>query len=110
MRRLRLLLPIVCVVALAALAVAYRAKYGDWPGQGGPERLHWCGRNYLRDPSPSVSRRAASGLVSHPVFRAPPLVGRQVFASLAPTGVCAVTLYRHVGSDRYALYALSGGP
>jgi hypothetical protein len=99
----------VCVVAFAALAIPYRATYGNWPAQGGPARLHWCGRVYLRDPSRPVSRHTFSRLA--PVFRAPPLVGRQVFASVAPAGAaCPRVLYRREGSDRYALYALSGGP
>jgi hypothetical protein len=114
-------LPLLVLTAgfVALLSVAlYRNAYGNLPWQGLPERLGWCGRDYNSDHSPSrwTPRMSQGGV--HPAFRAPPIVGRQVFSDFSPeeierkrdaNEVCGLLLYVKSG-DEYMTYALSGGP
>jgi hypothetical protein len=101
-------------LAMAALSLGlYRDAYGNWPWNGPPERLSWCGRTYLHAPGTTEGPARL-----HAVFRSPPVVGRQVFATVTTEqaaqreragDVCEFTVYlREDGS--YAEYALSGGP
>jgi|tagenome__1003787_1003787.scaffolds.fasta_scaffold20962421_1 hypothetical protein len=121
-KRRWLLAALLTLVAVpVTLAVWYRATYANWPGQGPPERLHWCGRIYERGDGHAQSRRAVAG--SGPLypadFRAPPLIGHRVFSGYTaaearhrtPTGVgCGTVVLLKVARDRYVPYALLGGP
>ncbi len=99
------------VVGLALVLVlvigAYQARYASWPGQE-PARLHYCGRIYERG-----SRLTQLPEQKHPTFRAPPVVGSQVFtAKKTPCDYLAVDLriFRSLGSGDYRVYVLLGGP
>jgi hypothetical protein len=70
----------VFATCATALALAYRAAYTNWPWQGAPQRLSWCGRHYLRGGGPAKTKGAVASIPLHAVFRAPPLVGREVFS------------------------------
>jgi hypothetical protein len=100
---------VLLLVAAAGLTFAYRAAYGNFPWDGGPDRLRWCDRRYYLS---SPKERAARDRPLKPIFRAPPLIGSRVYAE-RPT--CegkrtVVALYRSVGDGEYAVYGLSGGP
>jgi hypothetical protein len=106
-RLLAFMLALALCVAALGLTVAYRAAYGNFPWDGGPDRVQWCGRRYYLDPGHVGADRPLT-----PIFRAPPLVGARVYA-VRPTCGGATTeliLYRSVGDAEYAVYALSGGP
>jgi hypothetical protein len=105
-------LAIALVVVLAGtLAVAYRGAYGSWPPSE-PDRLSWCDRTY------NLRGSTAPPALRHAVFRAPPLVGGEVFVAGTARElerrerageVCGFLLYRDTG-DGYRMYSLSGGP
>jgi hypothetical protein len=68
------------LLAPAALAVAmYRGAYGSWPWSGVPERLCRRGRTYLHESGTTDMPRTL-----HEVFRRPPVIGRDVYATVNP--------------------------
>lgn len=94
-------------LVLVLAAGTYRARYDSWPGQE-PARLHYCGRVYAQG-----SLLPLLPPEKHATFRAPPIVGSQVFtADKNPCDYLAVdtTIYRSVGNGKYRVYALLGGP
>lgn len=110
-RRARQALSAVLVVVVLALtacaiqAVRVREAYGDWglwPGAHSP-RIHFHGRNYLRDdgatpvPAGAVVLGTAPG--SGTVLSSPPIAG------YAPT-----VLYVRYPDRTVTVYVLSGGP
>ncbi|EFC79066.1 hypothetical protein FrEUN1fDRAFT_7818 [Parafrankia sp. EUN1f] len=119
---------VVIVVGLGALA-AYHDRHGMWPWQDAPDRLSWCGRDYLRGTTrltwAEASRRVSDGFrvewVGEPIPSRRP---GELFAELPtdrPSGappdyayaagrasVCTVLLYLRVEEDEYIPYSLSG--
>ncbi len=102
-----------------AAAVAYRATYTNWPGDGPPRRLRFSGRIYERGDRPGEPARALADTPLRPVFRAPPVVGHQVFSIYTPregrqrlaAGDTVVTqIFMETARDRYVEYTLLGGP
>jgi hypothetical protein len=96
--------------------IVYRASYGLWPWQGEPDRLSWCGRRYSTDHR-DISRAEARPVSG--VFRAPPVIGREVYSELSAAElsrrrrsgkICGVVLYRSAGDKTFNAYRLSGGP
>lgn len=96
-----------------ALTVAlYRDAYGNWPWNG-KERLSRCGRAYVHKSGITHGPRTL-----HEVFRSPPVVGREVYATVTSEqaksrdragDVCEFALYVRADNG-YAEYSRSGGP
>ncbi len=114
--RVLVLSTLLSILVLGALG-SYRAAYGNWPWQGVPARLQWCDRVYY--PGETSRSREEVGGPLHPAFRAPPLIGRRVFARHAERQtrrwrqegeVCGLSLFVRSGDGRYTGYDLSGGP
>jgi hypothetical protein len=107
--RLRSVVPgILAVVAVGVLV--YRDNYDNWPWDSAPDRLSWCGRTYLHRSGTTGAPREQL----HPVFRAPPVIGRQVFATVTAEQaerrqrageICEFALYVRTDDDRYAPYS-----
>ena len=103
------LLVLVLVVAAGGLTLAHRRAYGNFPWDGGPDRVQWCERSYHRSPEDKGLR---DNLRLQPIFRALPLVGDRFYARRSAN--CAerpeLLLYRGKGDGEYNVYALTGGP
>ncbi|HWK28404.1 MAG TPA: hypothetical protein VNS09_17700 [Solirubrobacter sp.] len=99
---------IAAAVCVAAITLGYRSAYWSFPWNGGPDRVKWCERTYLRHGSEPLS---PSGPVAA-ILRAPPLVGDRFYVTTPARcrDVAPTLLYRDVGEGRYEAYALSGGP
>lgn len=108
------------LILAGGVLVVYRATYHNWPWQGSPARLTWCGRVYVRSEAAPVTRRKIGRPPTNVVFRAPPLIGRQVLSDLTAqqvaarrrrSDVCGFGLYMRTSDSRhFVLYDLSGGP
>jgi hypothetical protein len=100
---------LILLVIAAGLTFAYRADYGNLPWDGGPDRLQWCDRRYYFS---APHERPGRDRPLKPIFKAPPLIGDQVYAERSTCGGngTVLTLYRGVGDGEYAVYGLSGGP
>lgn len=123
-RRLAGMLIVLCVALVAGGALAYRAAYGTWWGT--PDRLNYCGRDYVRGtPDQTLAEvegiwAALPGDAPHPlvtVATVPPVVGQPLVVALAPQpeherhgAPCAMAVYLKTGTDAYTGYVLSGGP
>jgi hypothetical protein len=113
MRTLVATLSVLLVVLVAGL-LAHRKAYGTWSFRAPPDRLEWCGRRYYKSHRPPVVVRPPPRNV---VFRAPPVIGRQVLTDVSAAGVaqrrkegfCPGSLYRRTGGARYTWYTISGG-
>jgi hypothetical protein len=122
---------LAAIAAVLALAVSgalvwYRATYHNWPWEGAPARLTACGRTYERvegliDRAAALENGAFKRL--YPLFRAPPLIGHQVYSVFSPSrrselrehggaeASCAgLGVYLEEGPGRYRAYVLLGGP
>jgi hypothetical protein len=116
-RRLWLAVASVAVVCVGGYTLWYRKTYDNWPSQGAPARLQWCGRDYLRD-DPEV-RGDVTRVARYRLFRAPPVIGHFAFTRASGTerrhsaevgDACDTLLYLRTGDHSYAVYTLSGGP
>jgi hypothetical protein len=83
------------VIGLAAAVLAlvvgysasYRARLGNWPWQGDPRRLSFCGHDYVATPQTDLGLLRSWDLdrpLFNPVFRTVPLIGQQVYSDLSP--------------------------
>lgn len=105
-------------IVLLILGLLYRANYGSFPWSV-PDRLQWCGRRYYRD---SFQKGGGADAPHTIVFRAPPVLGRQVLSGLSAArlrsvqahldkgGACGLELYRRTSGGNFDVYDLSGGP
>jgi uncharacterized protein YcfJ len=107
----------ICLVGLGVAFVAYRGTYANWPWQGPPVRLHSCGRIYENSVRTTNRARQLSDNGLREIFRAPPVVGRQVFVTNSDgtqdskrAARCATGIFVRTGEDSYESYALLGGP
>jgi hypothetical protein len=119
-------------LVVAALAVLvplllgwYRATMHNWPWDGDPARLSICGRDYYPDPAmrdvTAAQMRADGYDLNHlyPVFRAPALIGPQVYSDTSPPRraaprqpgePCSGSLIIEDSPGHYLPYELSGSP
>ena len=105
----------VVLAALVVALVAYRAAYGNWPGQGPPLNLECGDRIYRRDADDRA--RTLDQLELSPVHdlrRTPPVVGWRVAAELSPRErrrerLCGLAICVHIGGGEYMAYGLQGG-
>jgi hypothetical protein len=103
----------------------YRAAWHDWPWQGDPASMSMCGRDFAAGPGSVESARQMrqDGFDVHrlyPVFRAPPMVGSQVYSDVSPAQRaqinrqpgegCGGSLVIVDSPGRYRVYRLEGGP
>lgn len=117
----------IAAASVAGLAVAfvgwYRVTMHNFPWQGDPARLSICGRNYYPEAKDvSTGELRADGVDSRrlfAVYRAPIIVGPQVYADTSPAQraaprpvgePCAGALVIEDAHGRYLVYRLSGGP
>jgi hypothetical protein len=123
-RRLVSMVIVPCVALVAGGAFAYRVAYGTWWGT--PDRLHYCGREYVRGTSDLTLAEiegfgaAVPGDAPYPVVTVatvPPVVGQTLIAALTPQAEqkrlglpCTMAVYLKTGTDAYTDYGLSGGP
>lgn len=111
------------VAVFAGLLVWYRATLHNWPWEGDPARLSICDRDYYPgDQAESTKQIRGDGFDPHqlyPVYRAPPLIGPQVYADASPAKraaprdpgePCTGSLLIQDSPGRYRVYSLSGGP
>jgi hypothetical protein len=117
------------VVALGLVVggalVWYRATYHNWFWQGAPARLTACGRTYEREGhiNRAAILRTAEFNRLYKLFRAPPLIGRQVYSVISPSSrsdsrrqggpeaPCAgLGIYLEESPREYQAYVLLGGP
>jgi hypothetical protein len=112
------------VAVVAAYTLYYRATLHDWPWQGDPARLSICGRDYAVDGAPRTpSQLRANGTDVrrlYPVFRAPPIIGPQVYSDMPPAKRaalnrqpgqgCGGSLIIKDAPDQFRVYAFQGGP
>jgi len=104
-------------MAVGGALVSYRGTYSNWPWQGPPVRLHSCGRTYENSIRKAYRARDVSDSGLREMFRAPPVVGRQVLVARSDgtqdrrrATRCATGIYVRTGEDRYESYGLLGGP
>ncbi len=81
-------------IAFAVTAAGYRATYGTPAFWGPPQRITWCGRNYLISASAprtrvqlEAERVSLPGDAPYPVVQVdvvPPVVGRPLLAAVTP--------------------------
>jgi hypothetical protein len=115
----------VLIVLVLAYSAYYRAAEHDWPWQGDPGRLSFCGRDFYPDYDTYTAARATTRGIDvrrlYPVFRAPPIIGSQVYSDLTvakrtsikrvdPGGGCGGSLIIKDSFNSYRIYTLSGGP
>jgi len=121
----RMLAAALVLGALAAsYSVYYRAAEHDWPWEGDPARLSMCGRDFYPDSDTYTAARARTRGVDvrrlYPAFRAPPIIGSQVYSDLTPAERasinrqpgegCGGSLIIEDAPGAYRIYTLSGGP
>jgi hypothetical protein len=126
-RRVGVVAAAITVLVCASGAVASHTAYGTLAWWGEPERISWCGRDYLPAEGTLLTRAVVEqqrasvpGDAPYPVTtvtRIPPLVGRPVLASVTPAATrdrlhvpCAMVVYLETDTDAYRPYVLSGGP
>ena len=103
----------------------YRAAWHDWPWQGDPASMSMCGRDFAAGPGSveSASQMSQDGFDVHqvnPVFRAPSIIGPQVYSDVAPAQRaqisrqpgegCGGSLIIVDSPSQYHVYRLEGGP
>ena len=111
------------LLAAGAFLLWYRATMHNWPWQGDPARLSICDRDYYpEDQDVSGAQMRRDGIDPHhlfAVFRAPVLIGPEIYADASPAqraaprqpgSPCTGSLVIEDAPDRYRIYGLSGGP
>jgi hypothetical protein len=99
------------LVLLVLLGIAwYSTAYGNWPWQGEPKHISYCGRDYVKVDGPPRVLGHIGFPGDPPVephsFRVPPLVGREVIPAPVDCGVRhgPYTLFHSTGDGDYREY------
>jgi hypothetical protein len=120
--RWSLLASAAVAAAVGVALVLYRANYHNWLWEGDPARLTACGRTYERSGHVRQAELEKLGPL-YPLFRAPPVVGSEVYSLFSASGrarlrkqdgsesPCAgLGIYMRDSRNSYTAYALLGGP
>jgi hypothetical protein len=117
---------IVVILGITVVySMYYRAAWHDWPWQGDPASMSMCGRDFAAGPGSveNASQMRQDGFDVHrlyAVFRAPPIIGSQVYSDIPPAQRAALNRQPGVGCGgsliivdspgQYRVYRLQGGP
>lgn len=117
---------VALVAIFSAYSLYYRASLHDWPWEGDPAGLSMCGRDFAADftetalTGAQMKSRGIEVNRLYPIFRAPPIIGSQVYSDLPPARRAAINRQPGEGCggsliikdspNRYRLYYLQGGP
>ena len=120
-RRSIVMIGCVALAAGCAQEAVFVVQFRDLDPIFGPGRIHYCGRDYDKDPrdlSPAQVRREAPYPLTR-VMTVPSPVGFAVYAPLTPHALrfaatpalpCTMGLYRKMPWGSYQAFSLSGGP
>jgi hypothetical protein len=123
-------LVVLIPVALVGAAGWYYESFALWPGQALPSHIHWCGRDFAKDPGPSVPLTKARPTIprsraNEPVTEPWQRVGTLDFVLFSSPAVfatpwsaetqrkfdlfaCTAELYVKTGPNSFVGYGLEG--
>ena len=115
LRRIGLAAFLAAIALTGLYTLCYWGIWHNWFWKD-PTTLSICGRDYAQ---PTVQNAQMIRSELYPVFRAPPVIGRQVYATTPPARrkldrqpgtPCTGVLVIKDSSTRYRVFTLEGGP